>query len=223
MPGFSFRPARVRFARGLLCLSIGLIGAPAQAALLKYSYTGIDFATNTAPYTNTSNVTIPCDPTGAGLCAITNITAEIVIEDLGANKAFGTIAPASWSISDGNETITSLDAGWNFPDPLQVSTDGTGVIDSWNFFVWSDTISEASTGELQQLRTQDFSGLVRDTTGYCQSDNGTNCTFTGVAYVETFAPNHVGAWTVSAVPVPAAVWLFGSALGLLGWMRRAHS
>jgi len=25
---------------------------------------------------------------------------------------------------------------------------------------------------------------------------------------------------ISAVPVPAAVWLFGSALGLLGWMRR---
>jgi hypothetical protein len=25
---------------------------------------------------------------------------------------------------------------------------------------------------------------------------------------------------VSAVPIPAAVWLFGSALGLLGWMRR---
>jgi len=26
--------------------------------------------------------------------------------------------------------------------------------------------------------------------------------------------------TVATVPVPAAVWLFGSALGLLGWMRR---
>jgi hypothetical protein len=24
----------------------------------------------------------------------------------------------------------------------------------------------------------------------------------------------------SAVPIPAAVWLFGSALGLLGWIRR---
>ncbi len=29
-----------------------------------------------------------------------------------------------------------------------------------------------------------------------------------------------GGGTVSPVPVPAAVWLFGSAIGLLGWMRR---
>lgn len=26
--------------------------------------------------------------------------------------------------------------------------------------------------------------------------------------------------TVRVVPIPAAVWLFGSALGLLGWLRR---
>jgi hypothetical protein len=33
--------------------------------------------------------------------------------------------------------------------------------------------------------------------------------------------NTLATWTLSAtpVPVPAAVWLFGSALGLLGWMR----
>lgn len=32
-------------------------------------------------------------------------------------------------------------------------------------------------------------------------------------------------WTMSAqlVPIPAAAWLFGSALGLLGWMRRRIS
>jgi len=27
-------------------------------------------------------------------------------------------------------------------------------------------------------------------------------------------------WDITVVPVPAAVWLFGSALGLLGWIRR---
>jgi hypothetical protein len=27
----------------------------------------------------------------------------------------------------------------------------------------------------------------------------------------------------SAVPVPAAVWLFGSALGLLGWLRQRQA
>lgn len=41
-----------------------------------------------------------------------------------------------------------------------------------------------------------------------------------------FKNNDVPAWAVrdgdvaAVVPVPAAVWLFGSALGLLGWMRR---
>ncbi len=29
--------------------------------------------------------------------------------------------------------------------------------------------------------------------------------------------------TLQAVPVPAAVWLFGSGLGLLGWFRRRHT
>jgi hypothetical protein len=31
------------------------------------------------------------------------------------------------------------------------------------------------------------------------------------------------AWSLAAVPVPAAVWLFGSALAGLGWLRRKQS
>jgi len=36
-------------------------------------------------------------------------------------------------------------------------------------------------------------------------------------------PTIISSMTVDAIPVPAAVWLFGSALGLLGWVRRSVS
>jgi Lectin C-type domain len=47
------------------------------------------------------------------------------------------------------------------------------------------------------------------------NDNDNNGYLSGidVGYVVEFAP----------VPLPAAAWLFGSALGLLGWMRRKQS
>ncbi len=36
----------------------------------------------------------------------------------------------------------------------------------------------------------------------------------------SFIVASVDSLTVSAIPVPAGIWLFGSALGLLGWLRR---
>jgi len=48
-------------------------------------------------------------------------------------------------------------------------------------------------------------------------------TFIGDKNAVGFAFNNFSPTTVaSPVPVPAAVWLFGSALGLLGWMRRKN-
>jgi hypothetical protein len=43
------------------------------------------------------------------------------------------------------------------------------------------------------------------------------------AQSETFTPGNLVFAEAAAVPVPAAVWLFGSALGLLTWMRRQKS
>jgi hypothetical protein len=53
-----------------------------------------------------------------------------------------------------------------------------------------------------------------------------NITFAGVDSLQTAfgAPIRVDNVAVgSAVPIPAAVWLFGSGLGLLGWFRRRQT
>ncbi len=49
----------------------------------------------------------------------------------------------------------------------------------------------------------------------CANDGG--CT-PGANSSDVFAQWRVNA--IQVVPVPAAIWLFGSALGLLGWLRR---
>jgi len=55
-----------------------------------------------------------------------------------------------------------------------------------------------------------------------------NEAWTGLDYVvigtiSTSSPAGIDNIVVSAVPIPAAVWLFGSALAGLGWMRRKQT
>ncbi len=64
------------------------------------------------------------------------------------------------------------------------------------------------SGALLGASTATFSGETFATLG-----------ITGGTYVWSWAADSV-TLNVTAVPIPAAFWLFGSALGLLGWMRR---
>jgi hypothetical protein len=64
------------------------------------------------------------------------------------------------------------------------------------------------------LITTDDSGAITDITGfyvleYIIIGDAPNSWVGGVINMST-----------AVIPVPAAVWLFGSALGLLGWIRR---
>jgi len=70
----------------------------------------------------------------------------------------------------------------------------------------------------------DLNDLVIDMTGwetlniaYDISENG------DIVGVGTLSDGTQQAFLLTAVPVPAAAWLFGSALGLLGWLRRKRS
>jgi len=59
-----------------------------------------------------------------------------------------------------------------------------------------------------------FPQNISDFTGMTSTLVGTDLT------LENGTPTSGYAMTFSTVPVPAAAWLFGSALGLLGWARR---
>jgi hypothetical protein len=60
-----------------------------------------------------------------------------------------------------------------------------------------------------------------DFSGYSDSRLGTIRAYNNITGVEEGNLEfNIDTMSLVAVPVPAAVWLFGSALGLLGWMRR---
>ena len=59
-----------------------------------------------------------------------------------------------------------------------------------------------------------ISALSGQLTGFLNSGDAFAVSFTQAA------PNQISVGNSSVVPVPAAVWLFGSALGVMGWVRR---
>jgi len=64
--------------------------------------------------------------------------------------------------------------------------------------------------------------IIADELAVNPGPGGANWNFFPSAPLSTGPPvwNYWSSLSVTPVPVPATVWLFGSALGLLGWMRR---
>jgi probable HAF family extracellular repeat protein len=67
---------------------------------------------------------------------------------------------------------------------------------------------------LESLIDLESAGFVSLDAAYDINENG------DIVGIGTLTNGYQGAFTISAVPVPAAVWLFASALGVLGWSRR---
>ena len=68
--------------------------------------------------------------------------------------------------------------------------------------------------DLNSLVDLTGTGIVKLDEAFDINENGDNV---GIA---TMADGSQSAFILTAVPVPAAVWLFGSALGALGWIGR---
>jgi probable HAF family extracellular repeat protein len=67
----------------------------------------------------------------------------------------------------------------------------------------------------------DLNDLVGSLEGWDSLDEAYDINENGqIVGYGTLSTGERGAFVLSVVPIPAAVWLFGSALGLLGWMRK---
>jgi hypothetical protein len=126
-----------------------------------------------------------------------------------------------WGLSSGDIITANI----SFVADLGANETGTAVVDTLFLRLPGDT----AWPNYSSLDETDMDGDILITL-----DNGVLTDFSFFNYDFTFNSNFVGfddgafdmygEWRTDVVrnqvPVPAAVWLFGSALGFLGWMRR---
>jgi hypothetical protein len=85
-----------------------------------------------------------------------------------------------------------------------------------------DVLYEPGLGESQFITSSAGGSMSLETLGI-QNFSGSG--WTDLTWIRLSNNIEIGGpgfdtLTLNTVPVPAAIWLFGSALGLLGWMRR---
>ena len=137
-----------------------------------------------------------------------NVTVTLEYTDpLSLNLTEQITNPLSFSISDGINTIDKTTASsWR----VNVGTDENGLIDSW--FVFAVTGAGDSQWYIETINSN-LTTLVWD---YGRIGAGLTSNH-DIASIRD-AP---GVWAVSPVPIPAAAWLFVTALiGLVGFGKR---
>ena len=165
---------RLRSATPVL-LACGLFALRAHAATYTYTYTGNDF-TYAVGYTTSMSVT----------------GSFTLSSPLGDNMSLATISPASFTFSDGKQTITNSTGGIIF---FEVATDASGDIDYWDIVVHHN---------MSEITTKNISGgTIRDEGDYMTNPNANNT-------------NDAGTWqgppVVSVTPEPASLALLGTGL-----------
>ena len=184
-----------------------VLGTSAVQASVFYKYSGNNFAEAFGIYDTSMSVT-----------AIIELAAP-----LDSNLNIHEYTPLSFRLSDGVNTITDdIDSG-SFTGWF--STDTSGSITEWYLGATMGGISvPVSVGDesLGVWSRKDIGNLmIDDGASYYQCTSITS--FDTCDYLETLGEawvyNTPGNWEV--VPIPPAVWLFGSGLiGLIGIARR---
>jgi hypothetical protein len=170
--------------------SLSALGAASASASAVYTYTGNPFTAVISPYTTSDSV-----------------TASIVLSAaLSDNLSFANVAPTSFTMSDGVQTINTANV---FSSIFQISTDSSGKIVAW------DIVSEGLNGEIisdLKVPSTDEGFLI-----------GPGSTFLALGRNQGNPGTWAGPNQPIVTPLPAALPLFATGLamtGLLGWRKK---
>jgi hypothetical protein len=221
-------------------LALLIIAGGAQATAV-YSYTG-------NPYTTISNSGIDLytgesiphpEPYDSGM----HLSVELVFENELTRGDFALKYDSGYSgemyntdnkllsisFSDGIDTFTTdlayIDLSYD-PIYFQLSVNDSGEIEFWSLMLSHDGPYNnynwfMSTGFGPETRPFNMNSpvLIGDHTSLWEDGPGrsSETQWGGDLNVPQ------GTWSSSVVPIPAAVWLFGSALACMGWLRRKQT
>jgi hypothetical protein len=118
---------------------------------------------------------------------------------------------SNWNL----QTQTGFIAGFNYnPENSEASDSNSWHLDIYTFY---------GDPDIDRFFSLDFARRLTNTGGTVEIETPSYCyPATSSCEVDFIAAKarRITGGRVSAVPIPAAVWLFGSALAGLGWFRR---
>ena len=191
-----------KFISGIAIVCLAVVTATPTIASVVYSYEGNNFDTFSFP---------------SSYNAAMSVSGSLTLASPLGMYFGGTVTPLSFTFSDGINTFTESNTDYS---GFRFNTDATGAITQWAIEMYIDVPDPVKIGDtffyLMSQNVVDMGSMETcisiSYTGSCSIgiDNG------------VIEPANVSGWSV--VPVPPAVWLFGSGLiGLIGIARRKKS
>ncbi len=193
---------------------LALITTSSVDASILYTYTGNNFIDTYGNY-NTS---------------MTIMGSMEFSSALGSNLSNENVSPLQFSFNDGLTTINNSNL-WNDNSYFRVSTNSSGNIVDWNIYLHTPIEDPMFAGATTEgIRTSSYgdSGWIITCTamrdGGCISGPTTDYGSTvNPVYDPTDPPYVSGVWSVTPVPLPAAIWLFGAGfLSLLSLSKKSR-
>ena len=201
--------AQLAATKAAQLITVFMLSTSVSMAAVTYTYIGNNYTSYTNPsiYDSTMHQEL-------------SFTMDNLLTNFAGDAA---LLVTSFSTFDGVNTITDTSSNPKI-ERLNLNTDNFGNVLQWDIYIWNANDPLTNVGDrVTYFVTRYIIGTIeqdRSTTRECISDPFGGC---DIEPYYAYSNNNRGTWSVtpSTVPVPPALWLFGSGLlGLVGIARK---